>query len=194
MISYFLSLNSPWTYFGHQRVQQMASAANVAIRPFVVDFGKIFDATGGLPVPKRSKQRQDYRLAELDRWRNFLDIDLNIHPAHWPADDTLAANIMGSLRDTDVEKSLAFAGAVMRAIWAEERNIGEPGVISEICSALDIDFEAHKDADYASTREKDTRSAIAQGVFGAPSYIYRGDLFWGQDRLEFLGRALSEAS
>lgn len=171
----------------------MAAAAEVAIRPYPVNFAAIFEVTGGLPVPKRSKQRQDYRLAELERWRDYLDIPLNVHPAHWPADDGLATRIVVALRDKDVAGTLDFAGAIMRAVWSEDRNIGEPRTVEMICEELGLDFATlSKHDDVTKTIAKDTQSAIAQGVFGAPSYIYRGDLFWGQDRLEFLERALQQ--
>jgi 2-hydroxychromene-2-carboxylate isomerase len=82
-VDYYLSLNSPWSYLGHERFMAMTakSGATVRIRP--VDFSLIFPKTGGLPVPQRSSQRQAYRLQELLRWRSFLNIPLNMQPAHW---------------------------------------------------------------------------------------------------------------
>ncbi|MEM7253227.1 MAG: 2-hydroxychromene-2-carboxylate isomerase [Pseudomonadota bacterium] len=191
MISYYYSLNSPWTYLGHERLRAMAAKVGEGIRPYPVNFGPIFEATGGLPVPKRSKQRQDYRLAELMRWREYLDIELNLHPAHWPADDTIAANIVVNLRETDAEGALEFSVRVMRSVWAEEKNIADESHLQSLCEALGIDYAQMKNTDAAKVRDRDSKSAIAQGVFGAPTYIYRGELYWGQDRLDFLERALN---
>ena len=89
-VDYYLSLNSPWTYLGHDRFMAIAASAGARVRLWPVDFSVIFPQTGGLPVPERSPQRQTYRLQELARWRDFLGVPLELHPAHWPADDRVA--------------------------------------------------------------------------------------------------------
>lgn len=69
-IDYYVSLNSPWTHLGAARIEAMAMAHNATMRIYPVDFGAIFSQSGGLPLPKRSPQRQAYRLQELARWRD----------------------------------------------------------------------------------------------------------------------------
>jgi len=71
-IDYYVSLNSPWTHLGAARIEAMAMAHNAGLRIYPVDFGAIFAGSGGLPLPKRSPQRQAYRLQELARWRDHL--------------------------------------------------------------------------------------------------------------------------
>ncbi len=191
-IDYYLSLNSPWTYLGHDRFLALAArhGARVNVRP--VDFGVIFPQTGGLPVGKRSPQRQAYRLRELDRWRTFLGVPLNLHPAHWPADDRIATGMVVAAREAGLDAA-GLAGAYLRAVWAEERDIGDEATALAIAAEQGLDgarLRAGVDEGIAQ-RDADSLAAIERGVFGAPSYVIGEEIFWGQDRLDFVERALA---
>ena len=191
-VDYYLSLNSPWSYLGHDRFVAMAKAAGASVRLWPVDFGVIFPQTGGLPVPKRSPQRQAYRLQELTRWRDHLGVPLNLHPAHWPSDDTVATGIVMAARD-DGHDAIALAGAYMRAVWAEERDIGDEATALAIAGENGIDGAALRPRVDAciEQRNADSLAAIELGVFGAPYYVIGDQVFWGQDRLDFVERALN---
>jgi carboxymethylenebutenolidase len=79
---------------------------------------------------------------------------------------------------------MALAGDLLAALWKEDRNIADPAVLDEIGGRHGVS---------GSDREKYaayTQEAVGRGVFGAPSYVYRDEIFWGQDRLDFLERAL----
>lgn len=191
-IDYFVSLQSPWTYLGHQRLLDIASRHGAEIRIAPVNFGTIFPKTGGLPLPKRAPERQKYRMMELRRWRSFLDVPLNFSPAHFPVDETLAAGMVGAARDAGLD-AVGLAGAVLRAVWTEEKNIGERDTLLAVADGLGLDGSAlasAAEADAGATWQRDTEAALERGVFGAPTYIYRDELFWGQDRLDFLDRAV----
>ena len=69
VVDYYVSLNSPWTHLGAARIEAMTAQHGATLQIWPVDFGTIFAASGGLPLPKRSPQRQAYRLQELPRWR-----------------------------------------------------------------------------------------------------------------------------
>ncbi|MES2943725.1 MAG: DsbA family protein, partial [Pseudomonadota bacterium] len=75
-IDYFFTPQSPWTYLGHQRFVAIAEAAGATVRVLPVDYGKVFPASGGLPLAKRAPQRQAYRLVELKRFSEHLNIPL----------------------------------------------------------------------------------------------------------------------
>ena len=83
-IDYYASLNSPWTHLGAARIEAMAMAHDATMRIYPVDFGAIFASSGGLPLPKRSPQRQAYRLQELARWRDHLGIPIHVQPKFFP--------------------------------------------------------------------------------------------------------------
>jgi len=190
-VDYYLSLNSPWTYLGHERFMAIAAKAGAAVRLWPVDFSVIFPSTGGLPVGKRSPQRQAYRLQELARWRDFLGVPLNLHPAHWPADDGVATGLVMAARDDGLDAA-RLAGAFMRAVWAEERDIGDEATALAIAAEQGVDGAPllARVADRLAQRDRDSRDAIEKGVFGAPSYVIGDQIFWGQDRLDFVERAL----
>lgn len=190
-VDYYLSLNSPWTYLGHDRFMAMARAAGATVRLWPVDFSLIFPRTGGLPVPKRSPERQAYRLMELERWRAWLGVPLNLHPAHWPADDRIATGMVMAARDRG-EDAARLAGAYLRAVWAGERDIGDEHTIIAIAGEQELDGGALRALaeEKVAGRDQDSQEAIARGVFGAPSYVIGDEVFWGQDRLDFVQRAL----
>ncbi len=191
-VDYYLSLNSPWTYLGHRRFANLVESHGLDVRVHPVDFARvIFPATGGLPVGKRSPQRQAYRLVELERWRKYLDVELNIHPKFWPADETLGAGMVLAAGSTD---AVSLAGAILRAVWAEDRDIADRNTLLAIAGECNLDAEglmtmAELDT-VAQQRVTESEEAIERGVFGAPTYLFKGEPFWGQDRLDFLERAI----
>ncbi len=201
-LDYYLSLQSPWTYLGHERLADTAAKAGYSIRISPLDFSVVFPATGGLPLPKRSAQRQAYRIAELGRWREHLNVDLNLNPAFFPVVDRLAACCVISVRDNqsiDQDKAsrhaFALAGSILKAVWLDEKDIASESVLSELIEKSGLDaqsvLKSAKSEQTATTYLADSNAAVERGVFGAPTYAVGDQLFWGQDRLQFLESALS---
>lgn len=195
-IDYFASLNSPWTHLGAARVEALAERYGAELRILPVDFGAVFAATGGLPVPKRSPQRQAYRLQELRRWREHLGIPITIQPRHFPANEALAAQCVIAARETIGDQpAVALAHRVLTALWEEERNTADPATLAALIGDVGLDADAlmalGAEQRWAEQRRSDTEAAVARGVFGAPSYVLGDDIFWGQDRLDFLERRLA---
>jgi 2-hydroxychromene-2-carboxylate isomerase len=194
VVDYYYTPASPWTYLGHQRFEEIARRHGATIQYKPVDYGKIFPLSGGLPLGKRAPQRQAYRLAELKRWRDYLGVPLNIQPKYHPVASDLAAQLIIA-----AERAGAPAGplsfALMRACWAEERNISDADTLSAIASEQGLDgkklIATARTPEIAMLYEALTREAIDRQVFGAPFFIYKGEPFWGQDRLDFLDRALA---
>ena len=198
VIDYYLAPQSPWTYFGHARLVQMAKQAGATVRMMPVDLGgQIFPATGGLPVGQRSPQRQAYRLVELQRFSHFLQMPFNLKPKFFPVAGDDAARMIIAVDEHDgVDSAMKVCGAVLAAVWVQERDIADASVLQAILQEQGIAADrwqaalapAAQDAYMAYTRQ-----AMDAGVFGAPSYVVDGEIFWGQDRLEFLQRRLQAA-
>ena len=194
-VDYFFSPSSPWTYFGHARFAAMAhrAGAHVNLRP--VDYGKVFPVSGGLPVKARPPQRQAYRMAELKRWRTHLGMPLNLEPRFFPVASNDACKLIIAAQAHGTEAALSVAGGLMRACWAEEKNIADHAVLAACADAAGLPGSALvsrlDDASIAGQLDAYTAEAIARQVFGAPTFVVDGELFWGQDRLEFLERALA---
>jgi 2-hydroxychromene-2-carboxylate isomerase len=194
-VDYYFAPQSPWTYLGHARFAAMARAAGAAIRVLPVDLGgKVFPISGGLPLPKRAPQRQAYRLLELKRYSEFLQIPLNPQPKYFPVngDDAACLIIAVDLHDGS-EAAMKLTGAVLAACWAQERNMADEKVLAELLAEQGLDAKRLEQAWSQAARERSeayTQQAIDAGVFGAPSYVIDGEIFWGQDRLDFVERKL----
>ena len=193
-IDYYLSLVSPWCYLGHERLVELAIQHNATIRIWPVDFSIIFPSTGGIPLAKRSDQRKAYRMQELHRWRDHSHVDLNLEPKHFPISDKLAATMIVNLRKQDPKKAIHLAGACLRACWLEERDVSDTDTLLAIAAENNLDGSPLLEGNIGAIEEiaQDSAKAAELGVFGAPSYLFGEQLFWGQDRLEFLERALVE--
>ena len=193
-IDYYFAPQSPWTFLGHERLLQLLRASRREVRVLPVDFGRIFPASGGLPLPKRAPQRQAYRLVELQRFADHLGVAMNVQPKYFPVDGTPSALLVTTVAQHDgMEAALRLAGAVFAACWREERDIASEGTLAELLAETDLPPERLADAHAADTRARydaHTQAALDAGVFGAPTYVVDGELFWGQDRLDFVARKL----
>jgi 2-hydroxychromene-2-carboxylate isomerase len=198
-VDYYLSLNSPWTYIGSAPFAEIASRNRVTVNVKPCKFGPIFEQTGGLPLPKRSAQRQAYRMMELKRWREVRGLPLNLEPKHFPCDDSAATRLVISakLQGKDAHGLSVELG---RALWEREESLADPATILSAAQRAGLDAAALRaagptDAELDALYEQFTLEALKAGVFGAPSYVLpSGEIFWGQDRLELLERALKMAA
>jgi 2-hydroxychromene-2-carboxylate isomerase len=195
-VDYYVSLNSPWTHLGAARIEAMTARHGASLRIYPVDFGTIFPASGGLPLPKRAPQRQAYRLMELKRWRDALGIPITIQPRHFPARELPAACSVVAVRETIGDApAVALAHRVLRALWEEEKDTGDLATLAGLIAEVGLDADAvlalAEEPRWAERRAADSEAALARGVFGAPSFVIGEEIFWGQDRLEFVERRLA---
>ena len=195
-VDYFYTHLSPWTYLGHARFLEIAKAAGVTINFKPSSFGVIFPQSGGLPLAKRAAQRKAYRMMELKRWRAHLNVDMTLEPAYFPVPDE-AAQRFAIAAGQSGEDMGRLSGAMLRGVWAEERDLSDEETLVAIANEQGMDGAAlltrSKQDDIGKRYEANTQEAVDRNVFGAPTYIYRDELFWGQDRLEFVERALARS-
>ncbi len=194
-VTYFLAPQSPWTYLGHERLVAIAKArgAKIDIKPF--DLGKVFSVSGGLPLARRAPQRQAYRLAEMARWATLLNVPMHVQPKFFPVPPEPAARfIIAARTGLGAEVALELASAIMRGLWADDKNIADDAVLVQIANQCGMDgnllLKSAETPGVQAQYETNTDEAIAANVFGAPWYIVDGEGFWGQDRLDFVERAL----
>jgi 2-hydroxychromene-2-carboxylate isomerase len=195
-VDYYFTVISPFSYLGHQRFAQIVAQRGAAVNVKPVDLGKIFPASGGIPLKQRAPQRQAYRLVELARWRDVLGVPITLEPRFFPTPPEASALLIIA---TDVAHGTAaamdMALALYRACWVEEKNVADAETLRAIARALSRDPDRLMSADMSATAktkyEAYSQEAIDRGVFGAPAYMIDGQIFWGQDRLEFVDRALA---
>ncbi|MES2262296.1 MAG: 2-hydroxychromene-2-carboxylate isomerase [Pseudomonadota bacterium] len=194
---YYFAPHSPWTYLGHARFVEMAKRHGVQVDVRPLDLGRVFGASGGLPLAKRAPQRQAYRLAELARWSAFLGVPMNVQPKFFPVSPDAAAKLIVATRLAHgVDAALDLAQAIMRGLWAEERNIGDEETLIQIANSCELDgrmlVKTAATASVQAEYDRNTDEANGASVFGSPWYIVDGESFWGQDRLDFVERAMSK--
>jgi 2-hydroxychromene-2-carboxylate isomerase len=170
-IDYYFSVLSPFTYLAGLGLEEVAArrGATIAYRP--MDIMKLFAETGGVPMPQRHPSRIAYRSQELLRIAARRDLPFNLKPAHWPTNPVPASLGVIAVADAGGDAG-TLAHAFLRAVWAEER---------DTMAAAEATYQAN------------TEAAIAAGVFGAPFYVVDGEVFWGQDRLDYLDDCLAGA-
>ena len=194
-IDYYLTLVSPWAFLGHDRFVKIAQENSAKVNVIPVNYGKIFAATGGLPLGKRSPQRQAYRLMELARWREETGVPINTHPKFFPASDQIAAHMVTSVAQAGGD-AMKLTGLFQRLVWIEDGNIADEATAVDVADRAGFDgkklLEESQTPEIAALYESHTAQAIERGVFGAPTYIIDDEFFWGQDRLYFVEKALKK--
>lgn len=192
----FYGISSPWAYFGAQRAKAIADAAGaeLVLRPI-----RIIEANGGIPLRKRPDSRQIYHAVELDRWRKFLDIPLNLAPRYYPCRTIeLAAQAVIAAQRAGLD-AFSFSFAIQRGLWAEDRDIADLDTLRELALATIGSEGAYLVRDPQSQSivdewQANLAEAERRGIFGTPTYVVGDELFWGQDRLDFVQRALAAAN
>lgn len=191
-VRYYHSLSSPWAYLGWPRFRALIAKHDLEV---VVRPTRIVPANGGVPLRSRPLPRQAYHEVELDRWRRRLGMPLVLRPRHYPTNNEFSARMVIAA-DTRGLDALALSHALLHALWSEERDVTDPAVRIAVADGLGMDgarLQAMEEdpAIHAAWRSSHEEAA-ANGVFGTPTWMYRGILYWGQDRLDFLDEALAE--
>ena len=193
-VDYYFAPQSPWMYLGHERFAELLQRTDTQVRVLPVDFGQVFPVSGGVPLPQRAPQRQAYRLVELRRFSEALGIPLNPQPRCFPVAGDPAGWLITAVAQQDGEAAaMRLTGAVGRAVWAQERDIADATVLAELLDECGLDPQRLAQSQQDSVKAlfaAHTAQAIDAGVFGAPSYVIDGEIFWGQDRLDFVERRL----
>jgi len=193
-ITVYYALQSPWTYLGWPRLMDLVAekGAEAVYRP--IKMAPVFAASGGLPLAKRPVQRQAYRMMELKRWREVLGLPLTLEPKFFPTNEVQGA-LMAIAHGRQGGDIARLSYAMMRAVWAEERDLSDPATLIAIAAEQGLDGEAllanAKDQTIADAYDAHTEAALNAGVFGVPTYEIGDELFWGQDRLDLFARALA---
>ncbi len=198
-VSCFYSLSSPWAYFAGPRMVDIARRhhARLILKPY--DFQAVVTQTGGVPLRTRPPARRTYHALELDRWRKYLGMPMNLAPRYYPELITdpdwnkRPGWMVIAAQEQDLDAA-RLSHALLRALWAEERDTAQAEVRIAVANENGFDgtalHAAETSAPVQALYQRFSDEAVAQGIFGAPIFVLDGERFWGQDRLDFLDRAL----
>jgi 2-hydroxychromene-2-carboxylate isomerase len=196
-IDYFFSVLSDWAYMGGVRLERLGRSYGIRINHKPMRLAAIYAGTGGILLQKRSQQRQDYRLVELKRWSEYLGIPVKLFPKYYPTNDELASCAIIASKYLGHDTGL-LANAFLRAIWALEQDISDDRTLIKIVDGLGFDgarlIDAARGQDAIAQLDRNTQEAQDRGVFGSPFYFFEREMYWGQDRLQFLEDALAKAT
>jgi 2-hydroxychromene-2-carboxylate isomerase len=188
-IDYFFSTISPFAYLGHDTLHEIAKRHDCAIRYRPFSIGGVWEKSGSVPLGQRSPVRQRYRLIELQRIAWQRDVKLNLKPRHFPTNPERADLCCAALVLAGGDPG-NFARRVGEAIWARDLDIADETVLADLLGESGFDaaqvLDQSRQPQAAEARAKNTADAVALDAVGAPSYAYKGEIFWGQDRLEML--------
>lgn len=200
-IDCFYSLSSPWAYFAGPRLQDIVRRhrATLTLKPY--DFQEVVPKTGGVPLRTRPEPRRHYHAVELDRWRTYLGMPLVLTPKHYPQQSVPDPNwnkyagwMVIAAQDAGLD-AFTLSHAILRGLWAEERDIADPSVRRAIAEENGLDgarLVAAETSDRVQALYRQFSAEAEQlGVFGSPTLVIEGELFWGQDRLGFVDRKLA---
>lgn len=196
-IEYFYAAHSAFAYLGSARLMQIAGEAGAALLHRPMDLRRIVPAAGSIPTSERTKAHRAYFFGrEIKRWseeraapvvdgmpaHHYNDIDL-------PNCFLIAAGESGEPIDR-------LSHSLLEAHWRDDADLADPSTLVQLAHGVGLDGEAllaAADTDaIQAIYERYTEEAIDRSVFGSPTYFVDGDMFYGQDRLEMVERALRQ--
>lgn len=184
-IDFWFDFSSPYSYIASELIDDLAAKYGRAVnwRPMLL--GAAFKASG-LPLLVTVPLKGEYSLRDFDRSARFHGIPYRL-PDAFPVASLAASRGYYWLQDQDPAVAHAFAHAVFRAFWTDNRNIGEQDVVLDIVRELGLDAEAFAAAiatpEVKERLKRETELAVSHGMFGAPYIVVDGEAFWGADRL-----------
>ncbi|MDP2355960.1 MAG: 2-hydroxychromene-2-carboxylate isomerase [Beijerinckiaceae bacterium] len=192
-IVHYFSPMSGYSYLGIGALCELADRRRASVVHKPIDVMRLFAAVDAVPPAKQSQARMKWRQADMMRWAARRGLPLNVKPKHWPIDATLASCAIIVAQ----EDGSKLAEAVLAAVWSRDLDISRADVIEAL--ARDCGLDPDRTLAMAQAPETlaiyraNTDEAIALGVVGAPTFVVGEDMFFGQDRLDFVDEALVEA-
>ncbi|MEH6823625.1 MAG: 2-hydroxychromene-2-carboxylate isomerase [Motiliproteus sp.] len=184
---------SPWAYLGMARFRRIVAetGAVAAFKP--VDIMQVFARVGALPLGQRPQSKQDNRLQELVRWRDYLKMPLILQPQFFPTNPIPACRLISAVASLGLDAA-ALSEACLKACWVEEQDIASADTLIQLTDRCGLDGRGLYQASLLDAAlqqvQANTDEALARGVIGSPCYLVDDQVFFGQDRLDFVARAL----
>ncbi len=192
-VEFFFDFGSPASYLASTQLPTIAAQCDAQIvwRPMLL--GGVFKATGNSsPASVPAKGR--WMFGDLARWAKRYGVPF-VHNPHFPVNTLTLMRIAAGLQMTRPADFAGYAESMFSAMWRDAGNLGDS---EQLCAAL-VRTGLDADATLALAAQPDvkarliatTEEAVARGVFGAPSFMVGDELFFGQDRLDFVREALT---
>jgi len=196
-IEYFYSTHSAYAYIGSRLLIDIANRHQCEIIHRPIDLNPVVEAASGEPFGYRTQKHRDYFFdREIERWAEYRGSPLINHRPTWHDEPLALPNgfvIAAIDQGHDVNQ---LAHEILKAHWLEDANHADPDILVKIAKSLNFDpaplLEAALSKKVQAIHEANTKEAIKRSVFGSPTYFIDGDMFYGQDHLELVERALQQ--
>jgi 2-hydroxychromene-2-carboxylate isomerase len=190
-LDFWYDFHSPFAYLAATRIEDIARRHGVSVNWRPLYLSRLIDAIGGRRSLEENAAFVAWYKQDLQDQAAFHAISIRYHPG-FPLRPARA--LRAAIRAGELGAAAPFSLAVFRAYWTDNRDISDLAVLGELATASgldarDIELAATQDA-YRERLEQNNAAAIAAGVFGVPTVIWRGKLFFGNDRLDMLERSL----
>jgi 2-hydroxychromene-2-carboxylate isomerase len=188
ILSFYYDVVCPFAYLASTQIEAMAARSNVEIEWVPILLGGVFRAIGQADVPARAMPRakQHLNLLDMKRYAALYGVPLQLHPRH----PLRTVEAMRLLHTVEGEARMRLTHRLYHAYFVDNRDISDKSVLAEFGDISRIESPDIKQALRAATER-----AVADGVFGVPAFVVaqegRRVLFWGQDRMHFVAKALS---
>ena len=189
-VDYYFCLNSPWSMFASKQLIELAPTLDMKLNLKPMNLGELFTAINFPPVPERPQYMLDYRILELTRWSERLNIPINLQPAFFPSNEVAALALVMSA-EQESGKGLEVAASLSHALWSKDANIADTDYIASQAKELQV-TDTFDHAECAALMSANTTELLARGGFGVPSFFVDDELIWGQDRISFLVDAVNK--
>lgn len=194
---YYYSAHSAFAYLGSKRVMEICAAHDLALVHRPIPLSPVVEAQGSLPFRARTQAHVDYFFGrEIERWAEWREVPVvSFRPTYHDADYTLASGMIMALGDhgPDVD---AMAHAVLQAHWRDDADLSDAGTLRALAEGLGHDADtlmANANSDEVAARyAQNAQTALAVHIMGSPTYVLEDEVFYGQDRLEMLERAVTQ--
>ena len=192
-VEFFFDLGSPATYLAYTQLPNICAqtGSQLVYKPMLL--GGVFKATGNAS-PAMIPAKGRYMFKDLDRYAQRYDVPLKFNP-HFPINTLMLMRAVTGMQVRHPERFQAFIDCLFSALWVEGRNLDDPATVAAVLTENGFEPNAvlalTADERIKNVLKENTEQAVQRGVFGAPSMFVGDELFFGQDRLDFVREALS---
>lgn len=193
-VEFYFDLGSPTTYLAHTQLAKICADTQSELIYIPMLLGGVFKATGNAS-PAMIPVKGRYMFQDLDRFAKRYGVQLRFNP-HFPINTLILMRAVTGMQMRQPQRFAEFVDCLFKALWVEGRNLNDPQTVAAVLTENGFDPQAimalTNDESVKAALKENTEAAIKRGVFGAPSMFIGDQLFFGQDRLDFVEEALRQ--
>jgi 2-hydroxychromene-2-carboxylate isomerase len=191
-VEFYFDLGSPATYLAYTQLPKICEQTDSQLVYIPMLLGGVFKATGNAS-PATIPAKGLYMFQDLDRYAKRYGVPLKFNP-HFPINTLMLMRAVTGMQLRHPERFQAFIDCLFKALWVEGRSLDDPATVASVLTQNGFDpnevLALTADEDVKAALKDNTEKAVQRGVFGAPSMFIDNQLFFGQDRLDFVIEAL----